>query len=802
MKKILPVFRRITYWAYLLVALVLAANTINLIYQYKAARSGEHFSLNNGFYIIDFIGEDTPVGRTEIKTGDTIVSCNGISIPEWTSFYHGQVAGDTLIFGILRNNVEIGIPVIEDSYFSEGAGYIWASYLVSILVSIGSLYLLVRRPKDKEVKLFFIYLLLVALISAQPNFIPFPLLLPVLAKSLFIMLGSLYGAVLIHFHLIFPRRALILQKFRHLPVVFYGTGVVGSLFFLVRYIQWVYFPSGETDELFLTAIRISLYSNTAFFTIALVIAIYQYITIKNTLARNQLMLLLTGSFFVFLPLFTLAFFYNWVTSIPWPFTVDVASAAGNLILVLCILIAVFRYRIWNVEVVVRKALLYLTATAMIILVYFSLVWIVDRLLVRENNLSRFLILAVSVTAFLLLRDRMQRMIDRIFHRETYDSATVVSEFESKLAGIYRLDELTARIVQSLDEIFHFRSFAFNLRKEGLVYRTVTFQGTGYVPDGHEFTVTREFDEKLRRSGVFAPAELINPQELPGIRDEELIVPVTKDHDPQGFFLCGPKKSERIYSQQDIRVLSLLAQRVIALLHTASLYQKDLDRQVMLERERHRISQDMHDDVGASLTRISILSELARNRPDLSGETRQWLGQISETSREVMEEMSQIIWALNPKNDTLNGLIAYIRRFANEYFEPTSIACRFNLPESLPDFTLTVEVRRNIYLVVREALHNAVKHSGAAEVMIELTPQYLGASLISPPNPISFKERGSKGERSFTLSIRDNGKGFDPSAPEFPGNGLVNMKKRMEEIDGRLELKSVPGEGTMVKLVIP
>ena len=150
----------------------------------------------------------------------------------------------------------------------------------------------------------------------------------------------------------------------------------------------------------------------------------------------------------------------------------------------------------------------------------------------------------------------------------------------------------------------------------------------------------------------------------------------KDDQPYGFFLCGPKKSEKTYSLQDIRVLSLIAKRVIALFHTAGLYQKDLDRQLMLERERARISQDMHDDVGASLTRISMLSDLVKNRTDITGEARQWLGQISDTSRGVMEEMNQIIWALNPKNDTLEGLVAYLRRFAYEYLEPTTVDCVF------------------------------------------------------------------------------------------------------------------------------
>jgi signal transduction histidine kinase len=200
---------------------------------------------------------------------------------------------------------------------------------------------------------------------------------------------------------------------------------------------------------------------------------------------------------------------------------------------------------------------------------------------------------------------------------------------------------------------------------------------------------------------------------------------------------------------------------------------------MLERERARISQDMHDDVGASLTRISILSDLARRKDDVTGETKQWLGQISDTSRSVMEEMSQIIWALNPKNDTLAGLVAYLRRFAYEFLEPTTVKCAFDLPENLPDVALSVEVRRNIYLVVREALHNVMKHSGATRVNLRLRIE-------------DFR---------FKIFIKDDGKGFDPGKLKFPGNGLVNMRKRMSDIGGEILIKSEPGSGTEIELIV-
>ncbi|MCK9399483.1 MAG: GAF domain-containing sensor histidine kinase [Bacteroidales bacterium] len=280
---------------------------------------------------------------------------------------------------------------------------------------------------------------------------------------------------------------------------------------------------------------------------------------------------------------------------------------------------------------------------------------------------------------------------------------------------------------------------------------------------------------LRKSKVFSPDELDKKPAVLDISNGELIIPLLTGDQPFGFFVCGQKQSERVYSLQDIQVLSLLARRVVALFHTASLYQKDLDRQLMLERERARISQDMHDDVGASLTRISMMSDLVKNRTDIGVGSRQWLGQISDTSRGLMEEMNQIIWALNPKNDNLEGLVTYLRRFAFEYLEPTAISCVFDLPGELPNQALSVEVRRNVYLVVREALHNVVKHAGATKVQISLVMNQNG----------------------FRILIKDDGKGFDPGKLEFPGNGLVNMKKRMNDIGGGFLISSGIGDGTEI-----
>jgi signal transduction histidine kinase len=458
-------------------------------------------------------------------------------------------------------------------------------------------------------------------------------------------------------------------------------------------------------------------------------------------------------------------------------------------MIIFLLLAVFRYRIWDIEFFIRRALLYLGATLVITFSYLLLIWAVDRMITRETNLIRFLAVAVSVILFLILRDRIQRVIDRIFHRETYDSATVVSDFEGKLAGIYRFEELKEKIVQGLDEIFHFKSFVFNLKKNKLTYEPAFVFGINEQKMGSDFEVTTEFEEKLRNSKVFSPEELSKKSPAIEISNGELIVPMISDHQPAGFFICGQKKSERIYSRQDINVLILLARRILALLHTANLYQKDLDRQLLLERERARISQDMHDDIGAGLTKIAMISEAPVEMQDAKCEMQDTndcrlptanlmqdrLNRIASSSREMISRLNVIVWALNPKYDNLESLVAYLRRYFGEYLDNFGIQFKTDFADQIPELSITPDTRRNIFYAVQEAIHNAVKHSSCSEIglVVRISPQLM------------------------EITIADNGKGFEKAKHGSGGNGLLNMQRRAEKPGGSFEIQSVPGKGTRV-----
>lgn len=212
------------------------------------------------------------------------------------------------------------------------------------------------------------------------------------------------------------------------------------------------------------------------------------------------------------------------------------------------------------------------------------------------------------------------------------------------------------------------------------------------------------------------------------------------------------------------------------------------RERELERERSRIAQDIHDDLGASLTRIGMLSQSAAG--DLHDPPRAIinLNLIYDTARDLTRAMDEIVWAVNPRHDTLESLTNYIARFAHDFLSAAQIRCRLDAPMHVPEQVVRSEIRHNLFLAFKETLNNAVKHSKATEVRVTL-------------------EAVSGG---FKLHVQDNGSGFDPqkSATAPAGNRLVSgygikgIRNRLEQVGGRVEIQSVPGEGTRVELFVP
>jgi signal transduction histidine kinase/streptogramin lyase len=210
---------------------------------------------------------------------------------------------------------------------------------------------------------------------------------------------------------------------------------------------------------------------------------------------------------------------------------------------------------------------------------------------------------------------------------------------------------------------------------------------------------------------------------------------------------------------------------------------ELKQQAALHRERARIARDMHDEVGAKLTRLSLLSDMAAAGPNLQPDANADVREISDTARETILAFDEIVWAVNPRNDTLGDLVNYLCRHAEEFFEGGSTECVFDLPKTIPPIMLPTEVRHGVFLAAKEAFTNVAKAAAAGQVCMRL--------IVHPT--------------AFDLIIEDDGCGFDPAAPASRpggGNGLSNMRERMQGISGRFDCRSHPGGGTRIAFHVP
>ncbi len=207
--------------------------------------------------------------------------------------------------------------------------------------------------------------------------------------------------------------------------------------------------------------------------------------------------------------------------------------------------------------------------------------------------------------------------------------------------------------------------------------------------------------------------------------------------------------------------------------------EQLEQERALAHERERIARDLHDDLGSSLARISLLSGLLKADRGSPTQIASHADKISQSADQTVRALEEIVWAVRPGSDSLQSLVEYIAHFATELFEGGGIRCRLDLPHSLTARPLPPDVRHNIFLVVKEALTNAFKHSSAQEVRVQAN---LTGDILE-------------------IQVQDDGKGHDPaaSAKVEKRHGLANMRRRAEAIGATLEFQSTPGQGSTVKL---
>jgi signal transduction histidine kinase len=210
----------------------------------------------------------------------------------------------------------------------------------------------------------------------------------------------------------------------------------------------------------------------------------------------------------------------------------------------------------------------------------------------------------------------------------------------------------------------------------------------------------------------------------------------------------------------------------------ALHQMHVQRVMEIERIRTRIATDLHDDIGSSLSQIAILSEVVSQNMDGHGPpVKERLSRIAGTSRDLVHSMSDIVWAINPEKDHLRDLTQRMRRFASDVFTARCVDFQFHGPAPDQDLSIGADVRRQVFLIFKESVNNAVLHSGCTRAEIDFGVE----------------------KHWLVLRLRDNGKGFDLDECDA-GHGLASMRARAASLGGFFELRS--GHGTEMTLRLP
>jgi len=201
---------------------------------------------------------------------------------------------------------------------------------------------------------------------------------------------------------------------------------------------------------------------------------------------------------------------------------------------------------------------------------------------------------------------------------------------------------------------------------------------------------------------------------------------------------------------------------------------------LLQSERARIAMDIHDDIGARMTQLVLQGEVAQNELPADSGTRQQLTLICEEARGLLSTMDEILWAVNPRRDTLRDFADYVCNYTQEYLKPTRIQCLLAVDPEMPLAVLNLPLRRSLLMAIKETLNNAVKYSEATELRLQI---------------------GWQGPR-LVVVVQDNGKGFDRNTVTPGRNGLTNMAQRLSELGGNCRINSQSGQGCRVEFEIP
>ncbi|RYD18452.1 MAG: hypothetical protein EOP88_22525 [Verrucomicrobiaceae bacterium] len=301
-----------------------------------------------------------------------------------------------------------------------------------------------------------------------------------------------------------------------------------------------------------------------------------------------------------------------------------------------------------------------------------------------------------------------------------------------------------------------------------------------LADGRSISVDSDASWKIAPNGVAGWQK--KSRDWDAWRNAKVLYPMDKDYLPLIYDEPITQPVEVAFWQHPAFQIGVsavaLAGIVTGLFLGSRLFLKSQMERV-IRRERARIAVDLHDDLGGGLTQLVLLGETSRREVAEDAPAADALGRLCDQSRGLLRGMNETVWLINSERDTIRDFASYVVKYAESFFQNSPVRCRFDIEDDLPPLPCDLGIRRNLFLAVKEAMNNILRHSGATSVEVEIRRQ----------------------RNDLVVAIRDNGHGFE-NAAGGEGNGLRNMARRAREAGGRFSVESAQGKGTAVEFRVP
>ena len=205
-----------------------------------------------------------------------------------------------------------------------------------------------------------------------------------------------------------------------------------------------------------------------------------------------------------------------------------------------------------------------------------------------------------------------------------------------------------------------------------------------------------------------------------------------------------------------------------------------ERRREIEQERARVAHDLHDDLGSGLTEVNMLTTLVKSPTTSAVEKERYLGDLSETALRMVTSLDEIVWAVNPRNDTIASLASYFGSYAQRILDLASVTCGLDIAEDLPEHPLDPKFRQELFFAFKEALTNVVRHAGSTQVWLRISVR----------------------DNHLIVEVADDGHGFKPEERQAGSDGIPNMDERLRSLGGVCEITTAPHQGTTVRFSAP